>query len=182
MQPLNRRQARFVAEYMVDCKAQAAAIRAGYSSKDTAAGSKLLNRENVWAAVVAAQAAQFKRCQMSADEVLARLASNARAQVADVLNDDGSLKPVKDWSEDARRAVIGLEVEEHPVETRQLSDGDVDTRVVRVAKIKLADKNTALIALGKATGAIKEKVAVTIEKSHAELVLAAARLAKGETP
>ena len=73
--PLNDRQARFVAEYLVDLNATQAAIRAGYSP-DTAnrIGPRLLSNVGVAAAIAEAQAARGRRTEVTADRVVLELA------------------------------------------------------------------------------------------------------------
>ena len=53
---MNCRQAAFVAEYLVDCNATQAAIRAGYSARTAASqGARLLRNVKVMAAIQRAQ-------------------------------------------------------------------------------------------------------------------------------
>src|SRR5205085_1104724 len=73
--PLNDRQARFVAEYLVDLNATQAAIRAGYSARTAySAGERLLRNVEVAAAIAEAQAARSRRTEVTADRVVLELA------------------------------------------------------------------------------------------------------------
>src|SRR4051794_33786192 len=73
--PLNERQARFVAEYLVDLNATQAAIRAGYSTATASQiGARLLANVKVAAAIAEAQAARSRRTEVTADRVVLELA------------------------------------------------------------------------------------------------------------
>lgn len=71
---LTPRQQRFVAEYLVDMNASAAAIRAGYSAKGASVrGSELLANRKVKLAVEAAKADLAERTGRDQEWVLERL-------------------------------------------------------------------------------------------------------------
>ena len=73
--PLNDRQARFVAEYLLDLNATQAAIRAGYSAATASqTGARLLANVKVAAAIAEAQAARSRRTEVTADRVVLELA------------------------------------------------------------------------------------------------------------
>ena len=72
---LNERQARFVAEYLLDLNATQAAIRAGYSAATASQiGARLLANVKVAAAIAEAQAARSRRTEVTADRVVLELA------------------------------------------------------------------------------------------------------------
>jgi hypothetical protein len=69
--PLTPRQARFVAEYLIDLNATQAAIRAGYSAKTAEQqGPRLLGYAQVAAAIQKAQAKRAEQTEITAEEVL----------------------------------------------------------------------------------------------------------------
>src|SRR5690242_5329316 len=73
--PLNDRQARFVAEYLVDLNATQAAIRAGYSARPAySAGERLLRNVEVAAAIAEGRAARSRRTEVTQDRVVLELA------------------------------------------------------------------------------------------------------------
>ena len=73
--PLNDRQSRFVAEYLVDLNATQAAIRAGYSAATAnQIGARLLVNVKVAAAIAEAQAARSRRTEVTQDRVVLELA------------------------------------------------------------------------------------------------------------
>src|SRR5713101_7897360 len=114
MVKLTAKQQRFVDEYLIDFNATQAAIRAGYSAKTAySIGNENLNKPEILAALAAAKKAQTERTQIDADSLLQRLDDEANADIADILNDDGLLKPVKQWPMVWRRGLIsGVEIEQ----------------------------------------------------------------------
>ena len=157
--PADIRRQRFVEEYMVDLvpNAAKAAERAGYSIRTARSqGSRLLKDPRVKAAIADAQKAQMKRIQMSADDVLVGLAEIASIDIADIFDENNSLRPLKEIPAHVRRAIAGIEVEE-------LFEGRGESRehVGRNRKLKLSDKVRALEILAKHHKLLTEKVELT---------------------
>lgn len=150
---LTPKQAAFVAEYLIDLNASAAARRAGYAEKRAdAMGHENLRKPEIAAAIAAAQAERAQRTQIDADWVLKRLAAMADADLSDLHQADGTLKPAGEWPEVWRKGLIaGVEMDETTV------GGD---KVVTTRKVKIADRLKALELIGRhvAVGAWREKV------------------------
>lgn len=143
---LTPKQRAFVDEYLVDCNVCAAAKRAGYSPKSIHAdGYKLLRKPHVMAAVREAMDERSRRTRISADKVLDLLARMAFFDVRQLFDEEGRLKPVAEWPEEASSAVAGMDVAELP------GKGGV------VRKVKFADKRAAAADLGKHLGMFAEK-------------------------
>jgi len=144
---------RFAEEYLLDLNATAAARRAGYSAHTAEQqGPRLLGDVGVQAAIAEAQAKRAERTQIDADWVLKRLAAMADADLADLHNSDGTLRPVADWPEVWRRGLVaGIEADESTV------GGE---KIVTTRKVKLADRLKAIELIGRhvAVGAWREKV------------------------
>jgi len=78
---LTPKQARFVEEYQIDLNATQAAIRAGYSAKTAEQqGPRLLGNVGVATAIQAAQTEVSKRIEVTVDEVVAGLLSEAEGK------------------------------------------------------------------------------------------------------
>ena len=139
---LTPKQARFVQEYLMDLNATQAAVRAGYSAKTAEQqGPRLLGNVGVAAAISEAQEARSKRTEINADWVLNRLADEATADLADVLNDDGALKPVTEWPLIWRQGLVaGLDVHEEMVE---------GVKIGQTVKVKLSDRIKRIELIGK---------------------------------
>jgi phage terminase small subunit len=156
MRKLTPKQQRFVDEYLVDLNGTQAAIRAGYSEKTAKViASQSLTKANVAAAVHAAQCARAKRTQVDADWVLDRLETEAKADLADIYNEAGALKPVKEWPLIWRQGLIA------GVETAQEFE-EVDGKKVSIGlvhKVKISDRIKRVELIGKhlKVGAFVEK-------------------------
>ena len=85
---LTPKQERFVAEYLVDLNATAAARRAGY--KDPNIGRQLITKNNVSEAIQAEKAARSQRTELTQDYVLAKLKAIADREASDA--PDSALK------------------------------------------------------------------------------------------
>ena len=151
---LTPKQQLFVQEYLKDLNAAAAARRAGYAEANAVKyAHQLMQLEHVQQAITAAFAARSERTKIDADWVLNRLAEEAEADLADILGDDGAVKPVKDWPKIWRKGLVaGLDVEE--IRNR---DGEIEGHV---RKIKLSDRIKRIELIGKHVNvqAFREKI------------------------
>ena len=150
---LTAKQAAFVAEYLIDLNASAAARRAGYSERTAEQqGNRLLGNVKVSAAIAAGQAERAQRTQIDADWVLRRLAALADADLADLYEKDGKLLPVSDWPDVWRKGLVA------GVETEEIKLGG--EAIGQVRKLKIADRMKALELIGRhvTVGAWREKV------------------------
>lgn len=150
---LTPKQEAFVREYLLDLNATQAAIRAGYSAKTAEQqASRLLSNVKVAEAVAEAQAKRAEKTRIDAEWLLTRLAEESAADVADLYDEQGGLKPVHDWPLVWRQGLVaGLDVEEIKVE------GVV---VGTIRKLKLSDRVKRLELIGRHidVGAFKDKI------------------------
>lgn len=156
MAALNPKQERFVAEYLIDCNASAAALRAGYKSGDV--GRQLLTKTHVREAIAAGKARLAGKLELKAENVLREyllLAFSDIGQVLDFSRTDPTLRPANEIPEAARRAIASVKVRRHTE-----GHGD-DAREVEVTEFRLWDKLNALEKLAKHLGLLKEKLEVT---------------------
>jgi phage terminase small subunit len=146
--PLNERQARFVAEYLVDLNATAAAVRAGYSvATANRVGPRLLSNVGVAAAIAEAQAARAKRTEVTADRVVLELARIAFGDPRRVMSwgpGGVKLRPSAELADED--AAIVAEV------------GETTTKEGGTLRVKTVDKLGALRLLGQHLGMFAEKV------------------------
>jgi phage terminase small subunit len=158
---LTPRQARFVAEYLIDLKAGPAAIRAGYSAKTAeTCGPRLLRNAQVTRAVEEGMAKRRSRMELSADRVLLELMRVAMSDLSQAYDKDGRLLPVQDMPEDCRRAIAGIKVFEE-------FDGYGEDRVKvgEVREVKFWDKPRSLELLGKHLGTFTERVELSVRRA-----------------
>jgi phage terminase small subunit len=163
MQKFRPKQKLFCEEYLKDLNATQAALRAGYSPKTAAAiGLENLEKPIIKEFLAEKQAERSKRTGIDADYVLNRLAAIDKMDVADVLNDDGTIKAISLWPDVWRQSLSGFEIAE-------LFNGQGQEKTISgiLKKIKLPDKLKNLELLGKhvTVGAFKE----TLENKHSFL-------------
>lgn len=167
-------QAKFVAEYLVDLNATQAAIRAGYSAKTAEQqGPRLLGNVGVMAAIRKAQAKRSERTNITADLVLEELAKIATAKLSDVV----------DWG--MKQVAVGYNAKGKRLKPEDIGDAErieyidepfvtpinrddlpehIRAAVAEVSlgkdgfKIKMHDKNAALVSIGRHLGMFKDKV------------------------
>lgn len=152
------REAVFIREYVIDLNGKRAAIAAGYSEKTAdVKASQLLAKVKVKERVAELTKAKCERLEISAEWVLGELRKLAGYDAGAIFDDDGALKPIKEWDASVRAALIGLDHEklfEH-------FGGGQAKHVGTTRKIKLADKLRALELLGKYLKLFTDKVEVT---------------------
>lgn len=152
---LDPKRALFVQEYLKDLNATKAAIRAGYSKKTARTqGSALLTKIDIQAAIEKAKASRSERTEITQDRVIRELARIAFLDPADLLEDDGSIKLIKNMPEDARRVIAGMEVSE----IFDNAAGDQKQAIGLLKKIKVCDKIRALELTGKHLGMFEDKL------------------------
>ena len=149
---------KFAREYIVDLNGKQAAIRAGYSEKTAESqASRLLRNSKVRGRVAELTQAKCKKLDISAEWVLGELRKLAGYDAGSVFEDNGSLKPIKEWDAPVRAALVGLD---HEKLFEHFGAGQAK-HVGTTRKIKLADKLRALELLGKYLKLFTEKVEVT---------------------
>ncbi len=162
---LNPKQARFVAEYLKDCNATQAAIRAGYSAKTAEQqGSRLLGFAEVRKAVDEAMQRRAERTEVKAEDILRELLRLAMVDVGKAFDAEGKLLPLHEMPEDVRRAIAGVETT-----TITRDDGPVTV----LTKVKWWDKVRGLELLGKHLGLYLERHQHDVGQNLEQLLLAA---------
>ncbi len=136
---LSNKQKVFVEEYLKCWNATEAARRAGYTERFLHTNaSKLLQNTTIKARIEA----RTEELKMSTDEVLTRLADQARGDVSQFLNPH----------------TLGLDVEKIHANGRLIKS---ITPTKDGHKIELYDAQAALVHIGKAQGMFTDKVEVT---------------------
>lgn len=139
---LTPKQASFVENYLIDLNATRAAIKAGYAPNNARKyAHQLMQMPHIEKAISAAFAARSERTRIDADWVLQRLAEEADADLADILDDKGAIKPVKDWPKVWRKGLVaGIDVQELLVE---------GVKVGQIVKLRLSDRIKRIELIGK---------------------------------
>ncbi len=148
---LNPRQRQFVREYMVDLNATKAAMRSGYSPRTAnEIGAENLAKPHIRAAINVAMAERSIRTEITADRVLQELAKIGFANMADYVTPNGHVDIA---SLDRYQAAAVAEV---TVDTCIEGSGD-DAKTIKRVKLKLHDKRSALISIGRHIGMFVER-------------------------
>ena len=139
---LSLKRRRFVEEYLVDCNATQAAVRAGYSPRSAnAQGSRLLANDSIAAAIKKGRRELSELTRVTAEKVVFELARVAFFDPRRLYREDGTLKDPSEWDEDTAAAVATLDV----ITTFK---GNHDHPKI-LKKLKLWDKPRALEMLGR---------------------------------
>jgi len=122
--------------------------KAGYTSKNPEVNAIISLRNSKVAARLAFQRGKMQaKLDISAEKVLRAFAEIGFLDPAELLEDDGSLKPIRDIPLSARRAIAGLDIEE-----LYAGSGEQRTAIGQIKKIRLCNKNDALESLAKHLG------------------------------
>lgn len=149
---LTKKQKRFVEEYMIDLNATQAAIRAGYKPDHAQQmGSENLSKPVISDAIAKEMAERSRRTGINADRVLTELAKIGFANIDDVVNLNTA--QIKEDAKDEDLACI---------QSIKIKPNEWGTE----REVKLYDKKSALIDLGKHLGLFKENVNLKVETSE----------------
>lgn len=174
---LDERTKRFCELYLLTFNGTQAFKQAGYKAKnDVVAGSgayRLLKKDQVRAYLAHLSEATREKAVTDIVEVVTELRRILVTDLADAVDDEGTLLPLKKWPVDLRRALAGIENEE----LFEFIDGQkVVTGTLR--KVKLWSKTDAAQQLLRHLGGFEKDNAQQAE-SIAELVAATMDRDKG---
>lgn len=145
---LKARQQLFVEEYLMSFNATQAALAAGYSPRSAGSiGAENLKKPEIFAEIQR----RMQATAMLADEVLMRLAAQARGSMADFLDNENRLDLA------AGRTAEKLHLLKKMKQRRRIEQGDDDRLIETVeTEFELYDAQRALELLGKHHGVLKE--------------------------
>lgn len=171
--PLTAQQEAYCQEYVKTPEDQkGSAVRAGYSEKTAAKfASQNMRDQRVIDRIAILMTERNKRLRVSADYVLQRLVEIDQMDVLDILEDDGSLKPVSLWPKVWRISLSAIDINRINM---SLKDGESDIETT-LQKVKWPDKVKNLELIGKHVdvNAFKERLEVNVNVSIANRMAAA---------
>lgn len=144
---MTKKQKKFVEEYLIDLNATQAAIRAGYSP-DTAGsiGAENLKKPEIKSRIDKAMAERSRRTGINQDRVLQELARIGFAKITDVVDPEtAEIRP--DASDDDLACIQSIKIKPNEFGTER--------------EVKLYDKKSALVDIGKHLGLFKDKLELT---------------------
>ncbi|MEA3783991.1 MULTISPECIES: terminase small subunit [Enterobacter] len=175
--PLTAMQEAYCQSYIKTPENQSqAAIDAGYSPNTAAVKASVMMRdERIQKRIAELMEERNKRNRVSADYVLMRLVEIDQMDVLDILNDDGSLKPIRDWPKIWRTTLSGFDLSSTIMNMKE------DSIETILKKIKWPDKVKNLELIGKHVdvNAFKERLEIDVRMTIADkMAKARARVKK----
>ncbi|ENQ3505075.1 terminase small subunit [Enterobacter hormaechei] len=174
--PLTAMQEAYCQSYIKTPENQSqAAIDAGFSPNTAAVKASVMMRdERIQKRIAELMEERNKRNRVSADYVLLRLVEIDQMDVLDILNDDGSLKPIREWPKIWRTTLSGFDL------SSTIMNMNEDSIETILKKIKWPDKVKNLELIGKHVdvNAFKERLEVSGTVTIADRMAAARRRVK----
>ena len=144
---MTKKQKKFVEEYLIDLNATQAAIRAGYSPETAGSiGAENLKKPEIKSRIDKAMAERSRRTGINQDRVLQELARIGFAKITDIV-DPETAEIRTDASDDDLACIQSIKIKPNEFGTER--------------EVKLYDKKSALVDLGKHLGLFKDKVELT---------------------
>ncbi|HCR1125424.1 TPA: terminase small subunit [Enterobacter hormaechei] len=164
--PLTAMQEAYCQSYIKSPENQSqAAIDAGFSPNTAAVKASVMMRdERIQKRIAELMEERNKRNRVSADYVLMRLVEIDQMDVLDILNDDGSLKPIREWPKIWRTTLSGFDL------SSTIMNMNEDSIETILKKIKWPDKVKNLELIGKHVdvNAFKERLEIDVRMTIAD--------------
>lgn len=176
---INRKQQRFVEEYLIDLNATQAAIRAGYSAKWAASNiDKILKNTGIQLAIADAQKKRSERTEITQDRVLTELAKIGFADIRKSVKWGPNLGIVE--TDDGMLMTNGvLLVDSESIDDDTAASISEISQTAQGIKIKLHDKRAALVDIGRHLGMFNDKLQLQGDRDKPIQVNATVESAKG---
>lgn len=142
-----------------------AAINAGFSPNTAAVKASVMMRdERIQKRIAELMEERNRRLRVSADYVLLRLVEIDQMDVIDILNDDGTLKPIREWPKIWRTTLSGFDL------SSTIMNMNEDSIETILKKIKWPDKVKNLELIGKHVdvNAFRERLEIDVKMTIAE--------------
>ena len=164
--PLTAMQEAYAQEYTKCPENQTqAAINAGFSPNTAAVKASVMMRdERIQKRIAELMEERNKRLRVSADYVLLRLVEIDQMDVIDILNEAGTLKPIREWPKIWRTTLSGFDL------SSTIMNMDETSIETILKKIKWPDKVKNLELIGKHVdvNAFRERLEIDVKMTIAE--------------
>lgn len=135
------KQEMFCREFLIDLNGTQAAIRAGYSAKTAnRIATEILSKPDIKRRIEELKQQRQEVIGVDASYVLQRLIDIDQMDARDILNDDGSVKPIYDWPDVWRQSISGVDL---------MEISNSENVAATLKKIKWPDKIKNLELLGR---------------------------------
>ena len=135
------KQEMFCREFLIDLNGTQAAIRAGYSAKTAnRIATENLSKPDIKRRIEELKQQRQEVIGVDAYYVLQRLIDIDQMDARDILNDDGSVKPIYDWPDVWRQSISGVDL---------MEISNSENVAATLKKIKWPDKIKNLELLGR---------------------------------
>ena len=148
MYKLNKKQERFISEYLKDLNATQAYIRAGYSARTAnICGPRLLSNVSIKTEIERLTTEKAAEAGVTVDKIVKEAALIAFSDLSEFLQNSEDIKDPSKWPEHVRRGLQSYKI------TKQSGGKTETTRT----EVKLWDKVACLEFLGRYLGMLKDK-------------------------
>ena len=135
------KQEMFCREFLIDLNGTQASIRAGYSAKTAnRIATEILSKPDIKRRIEELKQQRQEVIGVDAYYVLQRLIDIDQMDARDILNDDGSVKPIYDWPDVWRQSISGVDL---------MEISNSENVAATLKKIKWPDKIKNLELLGR---------------------------------
>jgi phage terminase small subunit len=153
----------FAQEYVISgCDKAEAAKRAGYTASQEGSyaliGREVYKSETVQALIKEIGTRLEKRYELTTNRIGREMAHLAFFDIADILDSDGNVKPIKDIPPHARRVITGVEVEQTYDKNGKMTG--------KLKRVKLASKEKCLEMLARIQGMFNDQVKISGKVDH----------------
>lgn len=161
---LTARQRLFIEEYLVSWNASDAARRAGYKSAVNVVGSRLLANVSIQEVI----SKRMSEKAMKADENIQRLSDQARINISEFITEKTRYVYDKEGNQIGEYQSFELDWEQVKLKGHLIKS---ITNTQWGPRLELYDGQTALVQIGKALGALTERVDMTSQGEKINLVV-----------
>ncbi|EOG8081182.1 terminase small subunit [Citrobacter koseri] len=177
--PLTAMQEAYCQSYIKTPENQTqAAINAGFSPNTAHVKASVMMRdERIKKRIAELMEERNKRLRVSADYVLLRLVEIDQMDVLDILNDDGTLKPIRQWPKIWRTTLSGFDL------SSTIMNMDETSIETILKKIKWPDKVKNLELIGKHVdvNAFRERLEIDVKMTIADKMAKARKRVKEQS-
>lgn len=160
---LTNRKYLFCINYLKDYNATQAAIQAKYSAKTAGqAATRLLKNVQIQQALAELKNEISQKVELTVERILLELMRIAFADLTQVFDEAGNIKPWEEIPEDVRRCITGIDVQELYADKQPIGT---------IKRVKFASKEKALELLGKYKDMFVEKLQVDDKREKAYLTI-----------